>query len=477
VGGTLSKRNFFALSNLATSTATPYYYDKRINSLYGFAQLGYKDYLFLDVTARNDWSSTLPASNRSYFYPSVGLSGVLTDIFNVESEILTYLKVRGSYASVGNDTEPYRLSQQVFYYGNDGGVVQSSTLKNNPTLKPEISSSNEFGLDARFLKNRIGLDLTWYKTKTKNQIFIINTPESSGVATEVVNGGSVENKGIEVVLNADIVESDNFKWDVTFNYSRYRTKVLSIMTGRKELSIRTGSERLAQTIIKEGGDYGDLYIRGFERTDDGQILVNGTTGLPEFTPGFDIKAGNFNPDWLAGMQNRLSYKNFSLSFLIDARIGGNVISYTQSKLAGVGVSEMTLNGRADGFVVKGVVATRDTDGTITSTTPNTTSITAENYWTQVASRDPRSAEDFVFSATNIRLRELVLGYSLPKKVLENTPLTGVNFSIVGRNLFFIVNKAKYFDPEQGVGVGNLQGIESFNIPTTRDIGFNVKLNF
>ena len=302
-------------------------------------------------------------------------------------------------------------------------------------------------------------------------------PESSGYGTEVVNGGSVQNKGVEVVLNAGIIETSDFKWDVTLNYTSYKTKVLSIMKGRDELSIRTGSERVAQTIIKKGGDYGDLYIRGFNRTDDGQILVDGTTGLPEFTPGFDVNAGNFNPSWLGGIQNRLNYKGVSLSFLIDARVGGKVISYTQSKLAGVGASAITLEGRTDGFVVDGVVATRDGDGNITSTTRNTTQITAESYWTQVASRDPRSAEDFVFSATNIRMRELVLGYSVPKKLLGNGPITGVNFSIVGRNLFFIVNKAKYFDPEQGVGVGNLQGVESFNIPTTRDIGFNVKVNF
>ena len=477
VGGPLSKRNFFAISNISSYSPTSDFYDKRINSLYGFAQVGYKDVLFLDVTARNDWSSALPANNRSYFYPSVGLSGVLTDMFNVESRVLTYLKVRGSHASVGNDTDPYRLSQQLLYYGIDGGVVQSSTVLNNPTLKPEISNSNELGVESRLFKNRIGLDLTLYDTKTNNQIFTINVPESSGYATQVVNGGSIQNKGIEVVLNAGVVQSGSFKWDVTFNYSSYKTKVLSIMKDRKELSVTTGYERLAQTLIKQGGGYGDLYIRGFSRTDDGKILVNGTTGLPEFTSGFDIKAGNFNPSWLGGMQNRLSYKNFTLSFLIDARVGGKVISYTQSKLAGVGASTTTLKGRTDGFVVDGVVATRDSEGNITSTTKNTTSIKAEDYWTQVASRDPKSAEDFVFSATNIRLRELVLGYSLPKKVLGKGPFTGVNFSIVGRNLFFIMNKAKYFDPEQGVGVGNLQGIESFNIPTTRDIGFNVKVNF
>lgn len=203
----------------------------------------------------------------------------------------------------------------------------------------------------------------------------------------------------------------------------------------------------------------------------GQIIVDATSGLPEFTSGFDVLAGNFNPDWTAGIQNKFKYKDFTLSFLVDFRIGGNVISYSQARMAGSGVSDITLNGR-DGFVANGVVD--NGNGTYS---PNTTSVTAENYWTTVASRDPKSAEDFVYDATNIRLREVVLGYSLPSKLLRSTPFTGIDFSLVGRNLFFFVNKAKYFDPEQGVSVGNLQGIESYNIPTTRDFGFNAKFNF
>lgn len=475
-GGTLSRRNYFALTNLQSTTVTPDYSHKKINSLYGSTQFSFKEYLFLDVTARNDWSSTLPADNRSFFYPSVGLTGVITDMADIKSDVLSFLKVRGSYAQVGNDTDPYLLANQLTYYGFNGGVVQASTLLNNPNLKPEISSSIELGLDARFFKNRLGVDFTWFKTNTSDQIFTINVPETSGYSKQVVNGGEIENKGFEVVLNGSIVDTDDFSWDATANFATYKTKVLSILEGRDELSLATGYERLAQTIVKEGGNYGDLYIRGFNRTDDGQIIVNETSGLPEFTPGFDVLGGNFNPDWTAGLQNQFSYKNFSLSFLIDFRIGGEVISYSQARMAGAGTSDITLDGR-DGFIVDGVVATRDTEGNITSTTPNTTSITAENYWSQVASRDPKSAEDFVFDATNIRLRELVFGYALPKKFLKKTPFTGIDFSVVGRNLFFITNKAKYFDPEQSVSVGNLQGIESYNIPSTRDFGFNVKFNF
>jgi TonB-linked SusC/RagA family outer membrane protein len=470
-GGPLTRRNYFSINNLSQNTVTPIYREKKIHSLYGSAQVAYKDFLFLDVTARNDWSSTLPEDSRSFFYPSVGLSGIVTDMFDINSDVLSYLKVRGSYAQVGNDTEPYLLANRLGFYGFNGGVVQASTLLNNPNLKPEISSSTEFGLDARFFKNKIGIDFTWFKTNTKDQIFTINVPESSGYAKQVVNGGNIENKGIELVLNANIVDTDNFSWDVTANFATYKSKVLSIIEGRDQLNLATGSERLAQTIVKEGGEYGDLYIRGFNRTDDGQVIVNATSGLPEFTSGFNVLAGNFNPDWTAGLQNEFKYKDFSLSFLIDFRIGGEVVSYSQARMAGVGASDITLAGR-DGFIVDGV--NDNGDGTYSA---NTTSITAQDYWSQVASRDPRSAEDFVFDATNVRLRELVLGYSLSNKLLGRTPFSSINFSVVGRNLFFFTNKAKYFDPEASVGVGNLQGVESFNIPTTRDFGFNVKFNF
>ncbi|MCU4164222.1 hypothetical protein [Carboxylicivirga caseinilyticus] len=476
-GGQLSRRNFFALSNLQTSTPTSSFYEKKMNSLYAFGQLGYKEYLYLDVTTRNDWSSTLPADNRSYFYPSVGLTAVLSDMFDIRSDFLTFLKARGSYAQVSNDTDPYRLSNELLYYRFNGGVVLSSTVKNNENLKPEISASTEFGVDARFFGNKIGLDFTYFKTNTSNQIFTINVPEVSGYSTEYVNGGEIENKGIELTFNADVLHRADFSWDLTANFAKYKTTVLSIMEGRDELSITTGYERVAQTIVKEGGEYGDLYIRGFARNDDGQIIVNEITGLPETTSGFDVYAGNFNPDWTAGLTNRFNYKNFTLSFLVDFRIGGEVISYTQARMAGAGVSDITLNGRTDGFVVDGVNAITDEATGAVSYVTNTTSVLAEDYWTKVASRDPASAEDFVFDATNIRLRELVLGYSLPKSVLGNGPFAGVNFSVVGRNLLFFMNNAKYFDPEQGVGVGNLQGIESFNIPATREFGFNVKLDF
>lgn len=463
-GGVLSRRNYFSLSNLRTPGAGSNISEKQINSLYGSAQLGYKNYLFLDVTARNDWSSTLP---EDYFYPSVGLSSVISDIVELP-EAISYAKVRASFAQVGNDTNPYGLDPQLSYIGGNGGMVYSQTTAANPFLKPEISNSLEFGTELKFLNNRLGLDVTYFKTNTKNQIFYINTPEASGYSRASVNGGDIQNSGLEVMLTATPIETDDFSWDITTNFATYKSKVLSIFEGRDELVL--GEGRLVRSKIIKGGEYGDLYIKGFQRTADGEIIVN-AAGLPLATNGFDVRAGNFNPDWTAGFKNNFKYKDFNLSFLVDFRIGGEVVSYTQARQAGLGINTMTLAGRENGFIVDGVVSNGNG-----GYTPNTVTVSAEEYWTSVGQRTP-IAEPFIYDATNIRLRELVLGYTMPKSLLKNSVFDSFNVSFVARNLFFIVNKAKYFDPEQGAGTGNLQGVESFNIPSTRDYGVNVKFGF
>ncbi|WP_281234917.1 SusC/RagA family TonB-linked outer membrane protein [Flavobacterium gelatinilyticum] len=463
-GGVLSKRNYFSLINVTTVQSTSTMSEKQVNSVYGFSQIGFRNYLFLDITARNDWSSALPSQNRSFFYPSVGLSAVVSDMVTLP-EVISFAKVRGSYAKVGNDTDPYQTSSQLSYIGGNGGMLYSQTTAANPNLKPEMSSSTEFGADIRFFKSRLGLDFTYFQTKTSDQIFYINTPESSSKSRAVLNGGDIENKGIELTLTATPVQTENFSWDITANYASYKSKITSIYDNREELVI--GDGRMVRSKVVKGGEYGDLYIKGFSRTLDGQIVVN-AAGIPLATDDFVVRAGNFNPDWTAGFKNNFRYKDFSLSFLVDFRIGGEVISYTQARQAGLGVSDVTLAGREGGIIVPGVV-----DGTFL---PNTTSITAEQYWTSVGQRTP-VAEPFIYDATNIRLRELVFGYSLPKRILQNSGFANIDFSIVGRNLFFFMNKAKYFDPEAGAGTGNLQGIESFNIPSTREYGVNVKFGF
>jgi TonB-linked SusC/RagA family outer membrane protein len=469
-GGVLSKRNYFSLINVATVSSVATAAEKQVNSVYGFSQIGFRNYLFLDITARNDWSSALPSENRSFFYPSAGISAVISDMATLP-EVISFAKVRASYAKVGNDTDPYQTSSQLSYIGGNGGMLYSQTTAANPNLKPEMSSSSEFGADVRFFKNRLGLDFTYFQTKTSDQIFYINTPESSSTSRAVVNGGDIENKGIELTLTATPIQTENFSWDVMANYASYKSKVTDIYDNRQELII--GDGRLVRSKVVKGGEYGDLYIKGFQRTPDGQMIVN-AAGIPLATDDFSVRAGNFNPDWTAGLKNNFKYKDFSLSFLVDFRIGGEVISYSQAREAGLGVSDITLAGREGGIVVPGVVGT--TTGGVTTYTPNTTSITAEQYWTAIGQRTP-VAEPFIYDATNIRLRELVFGYSLPKRMLQSTGFASIDFSVVGRNLFFFVNKAKYFDPEAGAGTGNLQGIESFNIPSTREYGVNVKFGF
>lgn len=466
-GGRLGKRNYFAMSNVPVVAATSASSERQINSVYGFSQIGFRNYLFLDLTARNDWSSALPSDNRSFFYPSVGLSGVISDMVTLP-EVISFAKLRASYAKVGNDTDPYQTSSRLRYIGGNGGILFPQSTAGNPNLKPEMSNSIEFGADVRFFKGRLGLDLTYFKTNTKDQIFYINTPESSSKERAIVNGGEIQNKGFEAVLTATPIQTANFTWDITTNFATYKSKVVSIYGGRDELVL--GQGRLVRSKVVLGGEYGDLYVKGFQRDPNGNIIVN-SAGLPLATNGFDVRAGNFNPDWTAGFRNSFKYKDFSLSFLVDFRIGGEVISYTQARMAGLGVSDITLNGRAGGIVVPGVVD--NGNGTYS---PNTTSITAEQYWTSIGQRDP-VAEPFIYDATNIRLRELVFGYSLPKRLLGDSGFSSIDFSLVGRNLFFFMNKAKYFDPEAGAGTGNLQGVESFNIPSTRDYGVNVKFGF
>lgn len=468
IGGILSKRDFFSVNNINSLSVSPGVRDKTINSLYAFSQLGYKDYLYLDLTFRNDWSSALPADNWSFPYASAGLSAIVTDIFEIDSDVLSLLKLRTSFAEVGNDTDPYRLADQLVFSGQGVGFLTTQTNKGNPNLLPEISSSFEWGASAHFFEGKISIDFTMFQTNTKNQIFLVNTPQSSGFATAVANGGEIENTGVELVVSANVVDRGDFSWDVTANYASYDSKVLSLNEGREELPL--SGERIVRTKAVVGGTLGDLFIRGFERTDDGQVIV-GDNGLPEVTSGLDVKAGNFNPDWTGGIQNRLQYKNISMSFLLDFRIGGEVVSYTQAIQSGLGVTTNTLEGREDDILVDGVVV--NDDG---STTPNTTPVSAQDYWIHVGSQNA-VGEDFIYDATNIRLREAVIGYSFPEKILANTPFSSATFSLVGRNLFFLLNKAEYFDPEVGVGVGNLQGVESFTIPSTRNFGCNIRLTF
>jgi TonB-linked SusC/RagA family outer membrane protein len=470
--GDLLKPNLFTVSNASNLTSTEGGATKKLNSLYGFATLGFKNYVFLDVTARNDWSSTLPKTSWSYFYPSVGLTWVVSDMLQSLPGWLTFAKLRASLAQVGNDTDPYQLAPTFnFTTGGALGFADRNPTLPAADLKPEITTSKEFGIDIRFFQNRVGLDFTYYKSNSKNQLLNVPTPVASGYSNKFINAGNIQNSGYEGTLNFKPLVGD-LKWDMAINFSHNKSLVKSLSKGLTEYTIR-GRSWMTTVKVVEGHEFGDIYTRGFIRNAAGKIIVNGTSGLPLLTAGQTVAMGNYNPDFLAGWRNSFTYKAFDFSFLIDARFGGDVFSFTEANLASDGFSDYTLKGR-DGFIVDGVVQTLDAQGKVTSESPNTKSVTSEAYWQPLGGRNTPVGECFKYDGTNVRVREAVLGYT---KTLTNFAIRSFRFSLYGQNLFFIVNKAERLDPNLMVGNTNIQGTEGFGMPGTRTIGMNLRITF
>jgi TonB-linked SusC/RagA family outer membrane protein len=474
-GQALTLPNLFGLSNTQLASTSENILTKmNEQSLFGSAQIGFKNAIFLDLTGRNDWSSTLPAANRSFFYPSAGLNAVISDLITLP-KVFTFIKARVSYAEVGNATVPYRLDRVAsLTAGGNNGYIQLSTTIPNRDLRPERTKSLEFGADFRFLENKIGLDFTYYKSNTLDQLFAVALPVGSGASFAFVNGGDVQNKGLELMLSGTPVKTASLAWDIEVNFTRNRSEVLKINDERPSLTL--GQDFLREFRVIQGKPWGEVYSRGFARDAQGRVIIL-ADGTPRITDGFSVRVANFNPDWLGGIRNTLTYKNFNLSFLIDIRQGGSVTSLTNAILYANGLTEETLTGR-DGTLIFGrniysnEVAVKE-DGT-----PNDIAMPAERFWQKVGGRNAPVGEVFSKDASNGRLRELVLGYSLPTSLLGKSPFSSVSFSVVGRNLFFLYNKAGDLDPEIMVGTGKTaEGFESFAPPTTRSVGFNVRLGF
>lgn len=457
--------NAFSLGNgLATITTNGLSRTQK-QSVYAAANLGYKDYLFLDVTGRNDWNSTLPVNHASYFFPSVGLSAVFNEMFTLP-EAISLLKLRASYAEVGNGTGFNQLKESPYIGpgGNSGFLYVDRVLK-DANLKPEQTKSYEAGLDLGLFKNRFTMELTAYKTNTINQILSIGVPSPSGYAFRIINAGNIRNEGLELVLTGKAIDQPHFTWTIGFNFGLNRNKILYLDSIEKMPPL-SSPETLGEIVAEEGKAFGGIYTTSFLRNVAGQVIVD-STGLPKVqTDQTKYYAGNYNPDWTAGITNTFRYKNWGLSFLIDMRKGGIVISGTQALEAAQGVTKNTLNGRETGFVVPNSV----TEGG----SKNTVAVSAQNYWQWVGSQN-LVGEAFVNSATNIRLRQLTLSYALP--LSGRSALKGATFSLVGRNLFFLKNDAVGFDPESALGTGNNQGLEYTPVPSTRSYGLYLKLNF
>lgn len=451
--------------------------EKRINSLYGYARFSYDNVLFMDVTGRNDWSSTLPEGNNSYFYPSVTLSAIASDIFNMP-EWVSFAKVRAAYAEVGNDTDAYRLRS--FYQNEtpfDGStpILTESSLIPNADLKPEITGSYEFGLDLRFFQSRVNLDLTYYDSATKNQIINISTDIASGYSSQLINAGEVRNYGFEAIANFVPVLTDNFKWSSTFNFATNKSEVTDL---GDDIQFTLTESNGAFIQAREGGSISAIYGRGFQRVEDenseyfGQMIIN-NQGIPERTDDL-VYQGDYAPDFTLGMQNTFKYKNIDLGFLIDTRQGGIVVSRTKTIGSTSGQLQETLVGRETGIVAEGVVNTGTAESPVYA--PNTVNVDARTFNNRYYERD--NVEAAKYDASYTKLREVSLGYSFPQKMIQQLPISNARISVTGRNLILWTDNP-HFDPETvGVSGGTLQpGIENMSYPSSRSFTFNLQVNF
>lgn len=502
VAGQLNIPNIFSLNNSRIAlVAEQSNVGKRINSLYGAAGVSYKNKIFLDVTGRNDWSSalTLPQDllafgkeNNSYFYSSVTFSAVISEMIQLP-KVISYAKIRASFAQVGNDTDPFTFTQ-TYSRGDPFGAAQvygETSRLSNLNLKPEISSAFEFGTDIRFLQNRIGLDVTYYQSKTVNQILNIPLSNTSGYDSRVINAGLIKNWGLEVILNINGIKTKDFNWNTDINFSSNRSKVEELSDG---LTNYVMASRRVTVEARVGERMGDLYGIGFARVQNtdpkapfydtkadfvGQMVFD-ANGRPIRTTN-RIKLGNYNPDWLMGISNSFRYKSINLSFLFDIRSGGELYSETQTVGREGGIIKETLEGRATGYDLSqngnGVIGAGVVALTGGGFAPNTKKVSARE-WHTAYTGGRGIAEGVMYDASFVKLRELQIGYSLPVKLLTKLPFTAINISLVGRNLW-LKDNVPHVDPETMSYTGGtaLPGIENMAIPSTRSYGINVSLKF
>jgi TonB-linked SusC/RagA family outer membrane protein len=458
--------------------------EKTVNSLYASANLGFRNYLFVDLTARNDWSSSLPSNNRSYFYPSAAVSAIVSDMFDIKSDVLSFAKIRAGIAQVGNDTDPYRLAS-TYKYENPWGSTPSLSENNallNAELKPEITSSYEIGTDIRLWQNRVGLDLTYYKKVSKDQILDVNVSNATGYLSKLLNAGKIENKGIEIQLTVTPVKVGAFQWDIGLNWARNKNKVVSLANGLTTYQLNTSYNPLTQATstssfrglsveARVGQPYGTFFGKGFLRAPDGQIVYD-AQGYPMIDPVSRV-LGNFTPDWIGGFSNTFKYKNFTLSTLIDVKHGGDIFSQSINIGRYTGVLKETTVGRENGIVGQGVINTGTSDNPVY--VPNEKSISSEEYHHKYYLLT--NNENTIFDASYVKLREVKFTYMISGKVMKKLPFRDIAVSVVGRNLALLHSNLPHIDPETSYyNDGNLQGIENGQIPTTRSVGFNISFN-
>jgi TonB-linked SusC/RagA family outer membrane protein len=493
VGASLSNRSYrrqgwegtdfkvpgiYHISNTRNVIPSYSFVNREIQSVYASGELGFKNYLFLNVTGRNDWSSTLGENNYSFFYPSVSTSFIFTDALNMHSKVLSLGKIRASYAQAGNDGAAY-LTQSGYTLSSTPFNGQSLAYQSNTIalfdLKNELKKSVEFGADLRFFGDRISLDATYYKSNTENQIVPITVSAASGYTTKIVNAGNIENKGIEISLQARPVQLRNgFSWDLSFNYASNQSTVIELAPGIETFFLNETGQA-AQIEARTGERFGNIIGYKYKRAPDGQIIV-GSDG--SYQRGDELSIlGNVTPKWIGGLNNTVFFKGLSLNFLIDFVQGNEITSDTRYRMVANGTAKFTEQYREHSEPLPGVVEVTDGDGNVTYA-PNTIKVDGQTAWSYRAWG--QISEEFVMDGSFIMLREVVLGYSLQPSLLERTPFKSIRLSIVGRNLWYIEEHMQDMgiSPETNLNTkAGTTGVEVFSLPTTRSYGLNLNLTF
>lgn len=494
--GGLSVPKLYSLQNSVGPLPLPEERDEKIgvDGIYASVSLGYKNMVFLDGTIRRDHSSTLPKGNSTFYYPSIAGSFVFSNL--IDAEFISFGKVRANYAEVGNSA-PFDFLYDSYNVNTPIGSASTSVgdTKNNPNLKPESTTSTELGLEMKLLQNRLGFDVAYYVNNSIDQIFGVPVSRGTGYRSKILNAGEIENKGVELSLSGTPIKTDNFSWNVNVNWSKNENKVISLEDGIQNLQLGDfqGGITINATV---GQPYGVIYGTDYTYV-NGQRVIDGRETLPidsdgdgndddNPTRGQYIKTttsnnviGDTNPEWLMGISNKFNYKNIVFSFLIDIQKGGDIFALDQYYGLATGLYAETAfindlgnpvrNTLADGggFINSGV----NPDGNV-----NTTRIRADRFGAQGYRRGLPDAA-FVYDASYVKLREVSLTYIFPEKMIDRTFLSDVSISIIGSNLWIIDKNIPHEDPEGGLGSGNLQGYSTGSLPTTRDFGFNLKVQF
>ncbi len=440
---------------------------KKVNSLYGLASFNYKNWLNVDVTGRNDWFSTLPKGQNSIFYPSVGGAFIFTDALRVQSDVLSYGKLRASWTRVGNDTDPYQL-RAVYASGTAWAGQPTFTAPDrlpNANLKPEQTTGEEVGVDLGLFDNRVGLNATVYQKSTTNQILPVSISGATGYTQHVVNSGEVRNRGIELAATIRPIERPTFRWDVVANWSKNTNKVLSLSNGVRRIVV--GNYWGVSVTADSGQPYGNLVGTQWQRDSLGRIVVyssGGLQGLP--VPGNVVALGNYNADWVAGITNTFIYKNLSLSFSFDGQLGGKVYSVTKWFGQYSGILQATLWGRENNWSDSVVVP----NAVYQNGTPDTTRVLAQDYWHNTFYAN----EPGMVDASYLKLRELRLAYELPPSLAQHLGFSAATVALVGHNLL-LWSKQPTIDPETAFDTSNRQGVENGQLPTARSLGFTLSV--